>query len=171
MHVQRLTHVRARSGWFDFAIRRSMTYPPSCPPKPLLNFPRKCYWLARKKRKKTDAWGHRHGKRWLPNHAGIGQPEDSCRPQARTLTGMQVTVAWRGHCFPADVCSSSRHRHCAGPELAGGRERSLALVAKVAVMQLCSYDESPTRRFSAMSLFRRFSAMSLSRCIAVSTGK
>jgi hypothetical protein len=44
-------------------------------------------------------------------HVGIGQPEDRCRPQARTLTGMQATVAWWGHWFSADVFSSSRDRY------------------------------------------------------------
>ena len=47
---------------------------------------------------------------------------------------MQATVAWQGHWYSADVCiefsSSTLHR---SQELAGGKYRKGALVAKVAV--------------------------------------
>ena len=60
---------------------------------------------------------------------------------------MQATVAWRGHWFSADVCSSSRHRHCAGPELAGGKYRKGALVR--ARCKGCSYDAECSADYTA----------------------
>ena len=123
MHVQRLTHVRGRSfpccGLVGLILRYGLHgISTPCPPispacleafvlaagvcltaafflyftKTLLNFPRKCSWRPSKNK---YAWARRHGKRGSSKHAGIGQPEDSCRPQARTLTGVQAAVAWR----------------------------------------------------------------------------
>jgi len=106
-----------RSGWFDFAIwapwhihpmpanlsrvpgsvracGRRLSHPASSFKKTKISLELPAKMLSWRE-KKTDAWARRHGKRGSSKHAGIGQPEDSCRPQARTLTGVQAAVAWR----------------------------------------------------------------------------
>jgi hypothetical protein len=94
------------------------------------------------KRRLHQPRGHLTTRRQMPTAStnAYRRAGDSC---------MAGTLVFRGRLL--EFSPSALRRSGAG----GREERSLALVAKVAVMQLCSYDESPTRRFSAMSLSRR----------------
>jgi hypothetical protein len=169
-----------RSGRFDFAIRRSMTYPPhvcqslqcvwkrSClrseSVSPLTSF---CPSKKRFSTSRENALGGLQKKETKQMHGRAGT-ERGAAANTRSLDNPKTvadrkhersqscrrqlhggTLVFRGRQF--EFSPSALRRSGAG----GREERSLAFVAKVAVMQLCSYDESPTRRLSAMSLSRR----------------
>jgi len=102
----------------------------------------RCMGAQARKEGLQQTRGHWTTRRQLPTAStnAYGRAGDSC---------MAGTLVFRGRLL--EFSPSALRRSGAG----GREERSLALVAKVAVMQLCSYDESPTRRFSTMSLSRR----------------
>ncbi len=84
------------------AWKRSCLRPASVSPlpsssrnqKPLLNVPRKCSWLARKKRKKTDAW------------AAQARKEVAPQPRGHLTTRRQLPIG-RGMCPHHTSCSNS----------------------------------------------------------------
>ena len=95
--------------------------------------PAKMLLAAFKKRKQNRCMGAQARKEGLQQTRGHWTTRRQMPTASTNAHRRAGGSCMAGHWFSADVCSSSRHRHCAGPELAGGRERSLALVAKVAV--------------------------------------
>ena len=123
-----------RSGWFDFAIRRSMAYPPhvcqslprawkrSClrpasvapcfvlqKNKKPLGTSRENALLERKKNRCMGAQARKEGLQQTRGHWTARRQLPTASTNAHRRAGGSCMA---GHWFSADVCSSSRHRHC-----------------------------------------------------------